>query len=56
MKAALTPSARNEANNSALVDEADGFEQEVGGNLKGLGADLVDSVFRHVTCPALMRA
>ena len=48
MKAALTPSARNKANSSALVDEADGFKKEVGGNLEGLGADLVDSVFRCV--------
>src|ERR1035437_4732205 len=33
---------------SALVDEADGFEEEVGGDLEGLGAELVDGVLRGV--------
>src|ERR1035437_324020 len=28
----------------ALVDEADGFEEEIGGDLEGFGADLVDGI------------
>jgi len=32
----------------SLVDEADGFEEEVGGDLQGLRADLVDGVLRGV--------
>ena len=30
------------------IDEADGFEEEVGGDLEGFGADLVDGVLGGV--------
>ena len=32
----------------ALVDEADDLEEEVGGDLEGFGADLVEGVLRGV--------